>query len=168
VARTTRLLYASAAMLLLLGLVLRVAPAPVGAAQVASPAREAPAAAHVAKPRVGSEAETPIVNGNIFSPDRSAPKVHYTPPDLARPPQPARPAKVRPVSSGLRLLGTVVGPSGTAALIDADPAIPGAESYGVGDRVGRRRIVAVSESTVVLDGTGGRLVLRLQPPQPTH
>jgi hypothetical protein len=56
-----------------------------------------------------------------------------------------------------------VGPSGTAALIDADPAVRGAEIYQIGDAIDGRRIVAVSESTVVLDGTAGRLVLRLQP-----
>jgi hypothetical protein len=57
----------------------------------------------------------------------------------------------------------VVGPSGTAALIDADSAVRGAEIYQVGDEVDGRRIVAVSESTVVLEGAAGRTVLRLHP-----
>jgi hypothetical protein len=62
----------------------------------------------------------------------------------------------------------VVGPSGTAALIDADPAVRGAEIYQVGDVVDGKRVVAVSESTVVLTGEagGGRMVLRLQPAPP--
>ncbi|HEY0350505.1 MAG TPA: hypothetical protein VGC48_00185 [Gemmatimonadales bacterium] len=109
-----------------------------------------------------------IIGHNIFSPERAAPRTRYVPPDLAASKNNPEPPRARPAPSRLRLLGTVVGPTGTAALIDADPAVPGAESYEVGDLVGRRRIVAVSESTVVLDGAGGRLVLRLQPPQPTH
>jgi hypothetical protein len=63
-------------------------------------------------------------------------------------------------------MGTV---SGTAALIDANPSIPGAEIYQIGDVVDGKRIAAVSESTVVLEGASGRTVLRLQPArQPTQ
>jgi hypothetical protein len=63
-------------------------------------------------------------------------------------------------------VGTV---SGTAALIDANPGLPGAEIYQIGDVVAGRRIVAVLDSTVVLQGPTGRTVLKLQPTrQPTH
>ncbi|MBA3760867.1 MAG: hypothetical protein H0X07_10075, partial [Gemmatimonadales bacterium] len=150
--RITRLLYGLAAVLLLAGLVLRVAPAPT------KPAR--PPVAPSSKPVDGTRktaAEAPaigaaIVSANVFSASRSAPRVRYVPPDLA----PSSPEPVstqqRPPVRRLRLFGTVVGPSGTAALIDADPAVRGAEIYQVGDVVDDQRIVAVSESTVVLQG----------------
>ena len=50
-----------------------------------------------------------------------------------------------------------------ARRVDADSAVRGAEIYQVGDEVDGRRIVAVSESTVVLEGAAGRTVLRLHP-----
>jgi len=163
----TRLLYGIAALLLVGGLVLRVAPAPAGSALSAPDPGATPGDA-----TRKTAAEVPgdgagIVSGNVFSASRSAPRERYTPPDLA----PAAPGPVSgrvPPPTRLRLFGTVVGPSGTAALIDADPAIRGAEIYQVGDLVDGQSIVAVSESTVVLEGSAGRLVLRLQPaPQPT-
>jgi hypothetical protein len=167
--RATRVLYGIAALLLLGGMVLRVAPAPAGSAR--------PAAAPSSKPGNGSPktlGETPatgaaIIRANVFSASRSAPRVRYMPPDLAPAAQESASAPQTPPVQRLRLFGTVVGPLGTAALIDADPAVRGAEIYGVGDTVDGRRIVAVSESTVVLDGAAGRLVLRLRPAgQPTR
>lgn len=163
----SRVLYGIAAMLLLLALAVRIAPA--SARPVAAPSPEA--AAPQAK-SVKSSIELPgtssaIVAGNVFSPSRTPPRVRFVPPDLV-PPAPARKPRRGVPGSDLRLFGTVVGPAGTAALIDADPAVRGAEIYAIGDVVRGRRIVAVSESTVVLDGVGGRIVLRLQPvPQPT-
>ena len=167
--RIPRLLYGLAAVLLLLGLALRVAPAPTVSGR--------PAAAPSTLPGDGpgktleevpaSEAE--IVSANVFSLSRSAPRVRYLPPDLATiASEPESSGRTQPVQH-LRLFGTVVGPSGTAALIDADPAVRGAEIYHVGDLVDGQRIVAVSESTVVLQGSAGRAVLRLQPvPQPNR
>lgn len=164
---TTRALYTVFAVLLLVGLALRIVPAPAEALTPA--ARSAPPGATpqgTAGQRPGEESA--IVKGNVFSPSRSAPRVRYIPPDLV-PRAEVRPGKAGPAPTRLRLFGTVVGPSGTAALIDADPAVRGAEIYQVGDTVDGRHIVAVSESTVVLEGAAGRLVLRLQPAgQPTR
>jgi hypothetical protein len=109
-------------------------------------------------------ADSAIVAGNIFSASRSAPRERYTPPDLVASRETVR-VRPRPVASGLRLFGTV---SGTAALIDANPAVPGAEIYQIGDVVTGKRILAVTESTVVLEGPAGRAVLRLQPQQPSR
>jgi hypothetical protein len=162
--RVTRMLYAVAAVLAVVGLVLRFAPPRTGAGRHTG----------VQDTRVDSAAvkaplETPgtgalIVGGNIFSVSRSAPRVRYLPSDLS----PSRPAarQAGPRSGpGLKLVGTI---SGTAALIDADPAVRGAEIYRIGDLVRGKRIAAVSESTVVLDGPAGRTILRLPPsPQPT-
>lgn len=161
--RTTRLLYGIAALLLLSGLVLRVAPAPAGMAQRPGAPSSKPGDG---PPKTLGEAPVSgaaIISANVFSASRSAPRVRYLPPDLAPAAEDSLSARGTPPVQRLRLFGTVVGPSGTAALIDADPAVRGAEIYGVGDVVDGRRIVAVSESTVVLDGAAGRLVLRMQP-----
>jgi hypothetical protein len=162
--RTARTLYGLAAILLLVGLVLRVAPTSPGAHPDAK-ARDRDSGPDIRRTtREIAGAESAIVGGNIFSVSRSAPRVRYSPPDLAPSREPTR-SRPRPAATGLRLIGTV---SGTAALIDADPAVRGAELYQVGDVIRGKRISAVSESTVVLEGPDGRTVLRLQPaPQPT-
>jgi hypothetical protein len=158
---TTRALYTVCAVLLLVGLALRIVPAPAEA--IAPGARPAPPSAmQQGTSRSSPGAGSAIVGGNLFSPSRSAPRVRYNPPDLV-PRVEVRPGRAGPARTRLRLFGTVVGPSGTAALIDADPAVRGAEIYQVGESIDGRRIVAVSESTVVLEGAAGRLVLRLQP-----
>ncbi|MGH7525759.1 MAG: hypothetical protein ACREMX_03555 [Gemmatimonadales bacterium] len=160
--RITGALYGFAAVLLLVGLTLRVIPAPSGVAEV-EPSRSAAPAAAPRKTAAGApeSTATAIVGGNVFSATRAAPRVRFTPPDLAPPPEPAA-ARRGTQATRLRLFGTVVGPSGTAALIDADPAVRGAEIYQVGDVIDGRSIVAVSESSVVLEGGAGRIVLRLQ------
>jgi hypothetical protein len=162
--RTARVLYGVAAILLLVGLVIRAAPTPTGAPREAT-ARDGdsdPGVRRTTRELAGAEAA--IVRGNIFSVSRTAPRVRYMPPDLTPPSVPTR-SRPQPRVPGLRLVGTV---AGSSALIDADPAIRGAELYQVGDVIRGKRISAVSESTVVLEGPGGRTVLRLQPaPQPT-
>ncbi len=167
--RITRLLYGLAAVLLLGGLALRVAPAPAESGRPA-PAPSSPQGDGARKtPGEVPASEAAIVSTNIFSVSRSAPRVRYVPPDLASAEQQPASSRREPAGRRLRLFGTVVGPSGTAALIDADPAVRGAEIYQVGDLVDGQRIVAVSESTVVLQGPAGRAVLRLQPvPQPNR
>lgn len=162
--RPTRMLYAMAGILLLAGLALRIAPAPLGSGQEANAPATRSSADSPRASRVTAGADSAIVGGNIFSVSRSAPRVRYTPSDLAASREPTR-SRPRP-AMGLRLSGTV---SGTAALIDADPAVHGAEIYQIGDVVGGKRLVAVSDSTVVLEGPAGRSVLRLQPTrQPTQ
>src|SRR5256885_139760 len=61
----------------------------------------------------------------------------------------------------LKLYGITVGPQGAVALIDADPKIPGAEIYRVGDLVAGARLVAITDSTVTLAQPSGPLILRL-------
>jgi hypothetical protein len=99
-----------------------------------------------------------IVAANIFSPDRAPPAVRFSLPGQA-----AAPAKPR--GPTLRLYGITVGAQGAVALIDADPNIPGAEIYRLGDLVAGARIVAITDSTVTLAQPSGPLVLRLQPAQ---
>jgi len=51
--------------------------------------------------------------------------------------------------------------NGAVALIDADPKIPGAEIYHVGDRVAGATISSITDSTVVLARPSGPLTLHL-------
>jgi hypothetical protein len=103
-----------------------------------------------------------IVGANIFSPSRAAPAVRFTPnrPNGAPAPEKAKPKPTGPV---IRLFGITRGLNGAVALIDADPKIPGAEIYRVGDRVAGGPITAISDSTVVIARPSGPLTLHLSP-----
>ena len=65
----------------------------------------------------------------------------------------------------LTLYGLATGPTGAVALIDADPSIPGAEIYRLGDRVGSYRLESIADTLAVLTGSTGRLVLTLDTPR---
>ena len=162
--RATRLLYCAAAILFLLGLAVRLMPAPVPASRPSQrgSSSRATGGSGVARQTLGEDST--IVQGNIFAISRSAPEVRYTPPDLTPSAPSARPRAVRSGAPGLRLLGTV---SGTAALVDANPEIPGAEIYQIGDVIRGKRLVAVLDSTAVLEGPTGRTVLRLEQHKPS-
>ena len=67
----------------------------------------------------------------------------------------------KPADTPARLFGITRGPGGAVAVIDADPAVPGAEIYRVGDQVRGGRVTAIGDSTVVLSRPSGPLVLRL-------
>ena len=102
-----------------------------------------------------------IVASNAFSASRTAPRTRLSPEGLRRDTQPAaRPAR-KPAGFPARLYGITRGPGGAVALIDADPAVPGAEVYRIGDAVRGGRVAAIGDSTVVLTRPSGRLVLRL-------
>ena len=114
-------------------------------------------------PESDSAAIAEIVAANVFSPARTPPRTRYVPPSLG---------EVAPLDSGvpraprapaLRLFGVTITPSGAQALIEADPKVPGAEVYRVGDWVREFELVALTDSTAVLDGPDGQLVLRLRP-----
>src|SRR5438876_154479 len=77
----------------------------------------------------------------------------------------ARPAAPAPRGPRLTLYGTTVGPQGAVALIDADPKVPGAEIYRLGDVVAGAALVAITDSTVTLAEPSGPLVLHLRPAQ---
>jgi hypothetical protein len=154
----TRALYLVAAVLALAGLGLRLVPV-----RPATPAAEPIAIARPAtEPSPSERAQAlltfqEIVQANVFSQDRVAPAERYVPPELAAPP----PAVERASAPRLRLFGVAVGPAGAVALIDADPAIPGAEVYRQGDLVRGLRLIEINEMAVVLEGDGGRIVLTL-------
>lgn len=149
-----------AAVLVAFGAGLRLAPVAVDL-----PAAPLPEVARLpADPGHAEQAEAllayeEIVRNNVFDRERRPPASRYVPPELAEAQAASEPAPV--VRRGPRLFGLAVGPDGAVALIDADPAIPGAEVYRPGDAVGRARLVSVTDSSAVLEGPAGRTVLRL-------
>lgn len=151
-----RILWNVAAALALAGVALRVAPTR-GAPPAADPA---PSLTPQPLPPAPAAAATGqgIVAANVFSAGRAAPRVRFAPPGTAVADRAAPP--VRPAFT---LYGITVTSQGALALIDADPRIPGAELYRVGDLAGGARLSAITDSTVTLVQPSGPLVLRLSP-----
>ncbi|OLB48059.1 MAG: hypothetical protein AUI08_12260 [Gemmatimonadetes bacterium 13_2_20CM_2_65_7] len=156
--RLLRVLYGSSAGFALVAVGLQLAPT----APPRAPASEsvAPGISHATErpvPTAPPATYATIVSTNIFSTDRVPPRVRFTPPGLAARGQPVHRAPA------VRLYGITIGASGTAtALIDADPDIPGAEIYHIGDVVAGAPIVDITDSTVVLAQPSGQRVLHLQ------
>jgi hypothetical protein len=103
-----------------------------------------------------------IVRTDMFSAARQAPPDRYIPPELRSAAGPERPAGPR--VPRLQLFGVATGPTGAVALIDANPAIPGAEIYRLGDRVSIYRLEMISDTLVVLRSDSGVRRLRLESP----
>ena len=109
-----------------------------------------------------SVAVATIVATNIFSPDRTPPRRRWRAPDAAPLADAAAAMEARPSGPApLRLYGITLTPGDTAALIEADAKVPGAERYRLGDTVRGARLVALTDSTAVLESSAGRSVLRL-------
>jgi hypothetical protein len=168
----TRILYVLAALFLVLGLGIRVA----GTAGPGS-ANAAPALAPFVVPAAPiSPAADPapfqgIVESNIFSTERSAPRARYAPPaagtseEMAEAPAPRASADI----PGPRLSGIVITPGTTVALIEGGGGAAGAHLYRVGDAIAGGRVAAITDSAVVIRGAAGRRVLRLHSPaRPAH
>ena len=150
-------LYVAAAAFLVTGLGLRLARIPlarVASAPLGLPVADTPDATPASAPP--APRYDAIVAANIFSQDRTAPAVRFSPPGRTA-------APTKPRGPTLRLYGITVGPQGAVAIIDADPHVPGAELYRLGDLVAGARLVAITDSTVTLAEPSGPLVLRLQP-----
>ena len=159
--RAVRILWPAAALLSLTGIGLRLAPVPLPPANapVIPSAQPLPAAPAL-------ESGAGIVAGNVFAVSRSAPRLRFMPRGAGQTgsPAPAPGPAPAPAPAPLTLYGiTIKGPD-ALALIDADPRVPGAEIYRIGDRVRGSRIVAITDSTVTLaplSGGGAAQVLRL-------
>jgi len=157
---TAPLLYSAAAALLLVGLSARIAAGRLWTPNlVASP--DAPAVAPVmpttaADPNAAGLAEI-VVSTNPFSPRRTSPGVRFAdsnpaPPTIAAP----------PLRHIVHLFGIGTTGGRATALLDADPRVPGAEIYQVGDALpGGGRIVQIEGDHVVIDTPEGRLRLRM-------
>lgn len=111
----------------------------------------------------------PIIALNIFSPERRPPRTRYALKEKEgdqadRPPR----VSVRESPRGPRLFGVTLRASGASALIDADPRIPGAEIYRIGDPIAGGRLVEIGPSSVVIERKGGRQVIRLEAARPEN
>lgn len=111
-----------------------------------------------------------IVNSNMFSVSRAAPRVRYTPPgadesgvmsDAMPAAQP--PAAVTPLP---QLFGTTTGPAGASALLQPDSAGASGRLYREGDQVGPYRIIKINSGSVIVRGPGGRHELKVQTREP--
>ena len=109
------------------------------------------------------ETYQPIIALNIFSPERRPPRKRYVPKGKEgeqgdQPPQ----LSVREPPQGPRLFGVTLRASGASALIEADPRVPGAEIYRIGDVIAGGRLVEISPNSVTIERRGARQVIRLQ------
>ena len=102
-----------------------------------------------------------IVRADPFDAARRPPSERYVPPELRASRTPDPPPS-QPVAPRLQLFGVATGPTGAVALIDANPSIPGAEIYRIGDRVSVYRLESISDTVVVLRGEAGVRTLRLE------
>ena len=160
----TRALYAAALACVLIGVALRFTSTSAAAVRPLA----VDAIPRTAVPAAGPNAQTlrsvqEIVAMNVFAQSRTPPKVRYTPPELAKKDTtPVRPRpKKEPAPPPLHIVGIVSGPLGQMAMIEANPKIPGAEVYRVGDHVGGGQVVAIGDSTIVIVGPKGRQVFRM-------
>jgi len=154
------LAYGIAALLTAAGIALRALPPRVTVPAVSAPEPIAlPAPTEFSEPARALLAYEEIVQKNVFDPGREPPQPRYVPPEAVAGEDPGIAPPVAP--RGPRLFGLAVGPDGAVALIDADPSIPGAEVYRPGDLVRGLRLVEVTDSTAVLAGATGTIVLRL-------
>jgi hypothetical protein len=166
----SRALYAAAGGLTLLALATYLVwRPPAGAATSRAATVGLPAAAPAPTPVGASGRDSvaigQIVSTNIFSSDRRPPRQRYVPPTLATSAPTPSTDTVRTGPPPVRLYGvTLSGADSGVALIEADPKIPGAELYRIGDLVRGAILTALSESTAVLERDDGSVsVLRLVP-----
>ena len=106
-----------------------------------------------------------IVAANIFSPARTPPERRYNPAadEFGDAPDPAAEmVPVEAVQSPPQLFGTVLGPGGGMALMQADSADGPARLFREGEKVGGYRLLKIKASSVVVGGPSGRLEIQVQ------
>lgn len=164
----TRALYATAAFLVLLGVVLFLALSTTARQAVGAGTHAGATSAAQGSTGTARRADAPppesfalVVDSNMFSPGRSAPRVRFT---IRPATADSVPAALRaPSAPALRVYGITLRATDSTALIDADPRVPGAEMYRVGATLPNGSlIVEMTDSTVVVQGPRGRQVLRLE------
>lgn len=110
-----------------------------------------------------------VVLANVFSARRTPPTSRYAPPDATTDASGGvvemsaeSPSAEEEPAAAPRLLGTVVGPQGTQALLQLDPYAGPPRLYSVGDRDAGFRVIAISPRSAVLVGPQGRVTVRLE------
>lgn len=125
-------------------------------------------------PAVDAMIAEEIAVANVFAASRTPPSRRYAPPEFggdsangmmgdgAGDSEPA-PDSLLMDGSVPRLYGTVIGATGTSALLQLDPSALGPRLYDVGERGFGYSIVTITPRRVVLLGKNGRVTLRLDP-----
>ena len=139
----TRLLWPAAAVLGLAAMAFRAIP----------PAHPAASALTIPQPQSLAalptvESGTEIVATNLFAASRRPPERRFLPRGFEPPVNAPTPAPIV-------LYGVTLAAADPLALIDADPKVPGAEIYRVGQQVRDARLVAITDSTVTLAPLSG-------------
>jgi hypothetical protein len=160
---TARVLNATAALLAALALLLAVWPArgdvPAAALKLPAVTTSAPPASLPAAERESMAAQ--IVATNLFSPTRRAPRSRFVPPGqeiMADAP----PVGVSDVASTpLQLLAIMSVDGVTRALVQPDDADSTPRLVGVGERVGRYRLLRIGADRIELTSSSGTRIVRL-------
>ncbi len=156
---TAPLLYSVAVALLLVGLSARMAAGRLWTPDLAAPpdAPATPVMPVTAQVQNDAGLAEIVASTNPFSPRRTPPGVRFA--DSSPPPPTAAAPPMRHI---IHLFG--IGSTGgrATALLDADPRVPGAEIYQVGDALpGGGRVVQIEDDHVVIDSPEGRQRLRM-------
>jgi len=138
-----RVLWPATALFALAAVGFRLAPA--GFPPAAAPAVAQPQAL-AAPPTL--ETGTDIVATNLFATNRRPPQHRFRPRGF-------EPPASTPAPAPIVLYGVTLAAGDPLALIDADPKVPGAEIYRVGQQVRDARLVAITDSTVTLAPLSG-------------
>lgn len=139
----TRLLWPAAAGLALAAIAFRAMPPTRPAAGVPIIPQPQPLASVPAL-----ESGTEIVATNMFAASRRPPQRRFLPRGF-------EPPVSAPAPAPIVLYGVTLAAADPLALIDADPRIPGAEIYRIGQPVRDARLVAITDSTVTLAPLSG-------------
>ncbi len=148
-------------------------PPTIAVAPVA-PTLPALAAAAPPMPTIANALTDSIVDANIFSLTREAPKARTFVGAPVDPLLTGSPAATSSADGGLSdtvdtsntdpvpsLYGVVNGPFGSAALLRLDPAKSGSRLYRLGEGVAGYRVRSIGADRVELDGPSGTIVLTL-------
>jgi hypothetical protein len=138
-----RLLWSAAAGFALAAIAFRVTPPAPPAANTPTIPQPQPLRA-VPALEIGTE----IVATNMFAASRRPPERRFLPRGFEAPVS-------APGPSPIILYGVTLAAADPLALIDADPNVPGAEIYRVGERVRDARLAAITDSTVTLAPLSG-------------
>ncbi|MCU0647706.1 MAG: hypothetical protein MUF00_06905 [Gemmatimonadaceae bacterium] len=148
-------------------------PASVTVAAAPPMASDSARAGEIAHTAAVDTLVTVVIDENIFSATRRAPATRWSAPGLDTAPPPDMPATDSAVSTMLpadsaaladpvpALYGTVVGDGAPRALLRLSPNDGAPRLYGIGDRHGGWRVVAISPRRVVLASRDGSRTVRL-------
>ena len=168
--RLTDIMRMIAIAAVLVGLGFLVAPTDVEVTPLALPAPSADTMISPARVQADSITED-IILYNLFSPSRTAPSRRYTSQSVAGGAAPDENAPVTPYNGfSPVLIGTAVSdkPGETRASLQLLANDPTPRLYAVGDRAGGYSVVSIDARAVVLNGPGGRVVLRLPENEESH